>query len=143
MIEHFFKLHFCMFEKSQGMHNNLDYHYFFGIFSINCKVHMFKAWHIWKMFLQAQITQTWRVDGHYFFQTFFFLPNVHHSLWKLERILTLMIIKEKRFEPMKIVYITNLNTFGSNVLLTLKIMSFENVVLAKVVHIYVIEGMNA
>jgi hypothetical protein len=54
-----------------------------------------------------------------------------------------MIIKEKRFEPMKIVYITNLNTFGSNVLLTLKIMSFENVVLAKVVHIYVIEGMNA
>jgi hypothetical protein len=61
----------------------------------------------------------------------------------LERILTLIIIKEKRLEPMKIVYITNLSTFGSNVFLTLKIMSFENVVLTKVVHIYVIEGMNA
>ncbi len=44
---------------------------------------------------------------------------------------------------MKIVFITDLNTFGSNVLLTLKIMDFENVVLIKIVHIYVIEGMNA
>ncbi len=42
---------------------------------------------------------------------------------------------------MKIVYITNLSTFGSNVLLTLKIMSFENVVSIKVVHIYVIKGI--
>ncbi len=44
---------------------------------------------------------------------------------------------------MKIVYITNFNTFGSNMLLTLKIMDFENVALTKVVHIYVIKGMNA
>jgi hypothetical protein len=29
------------------------------------------------------------------------------------------------------------------ILLTLKIMDFENVILIKVVHIYVIEGMNA
>jgi hypothetical protein len=56
-----------------------------------------------------------------------------------------MIIKAKGLELMKIVYITktNLNTFGSNVLLTLKIMDFENVAVTKVVHIYVIEGMNA
>jgi hypothetical protein len=44
---------------------------------------------------------------------------------------------------MKIVFITDLSTFGSNVLLTLKIMDFEKVALTKVVHIYVIEGMNA
>jgi hypothetical protein len=42
---------------------------------------------------------------------------------------------------MKIVLITHLNTFGSKVLLTLKIMDFESV--TKVVHIYVIEGMDA
>jgi hypothetical protein len=54
-----------------------------------------------------------------------------------------MIIRAKGCELMKIVYITNLSTFGSNVLLTLKIMDFENVALTKVVHIHVIEGMNA
>jgi hypothetical protein len=36
-----------------------------------------------------------------------------------------------------------LNTFGSKVLLTLKIMDFENVPPTKVVHVFVIEGMNA
>jgi hypothetical protein len=51
-----------------------------------------------------------------------------------------MIRKAKGFELMKIVFITYLSTFGSKVLLTLKIMDFENVVLTKVVHIYVIEG---
>ncbi len=44
---------------------------------------------------------------------------------------------------MKIVYITNLSTFGSKVFFTLKIMDFENVALTKVVHIYVMQGMNA
>jgi hypothetical protein len=43
----------------------------------------------------------------------------------------------------EIFLITNLSTFGSNMLLTLKLMNFENVVLIKIiVHIYVIEGMN-
>jgi hypothetical protein len=54
-----------------------------------------------------------------------------------------MIRREKKLELMKIVLITNLNTFGSNVLLSLKIIKFENVILTKVVHIYVIEGMHA
>jgi hypothetical protein len=54
-----------------------------------------------------------------------------------------MIRKTKGFELMKIVFITNLNTFDSNVFLTLKIMDFENVNLIKVVHIYVIKDMNA
>jgi hypothetical protein len=44
---------------------------------------------------------------------------------------------------MKIVFITHLSTFGSKVLLILKIMDFESVALIKVVHIYMIEGINA
>jgi hypothetical protein len=43
---------------------------------------------------------------------------------------------------MKIIFITLLSTFGSEVLLALKIMNFENVPLTKVVHIYVIEGVH-
>jgi len=74
---------------------------------------------------------------------FFFLPNVHHSFLKLKRIVTLMIRKAKGLELMKIVFITHLSTFGSKVFLTLKIIDFESVTLTKVVHIYVIEGMNA
>jgi hypothetical protein len=54
-----------------------------------------------------------------------------------------MIRKAKGFELMKIAFITNLGTFGSNVLLTLKIMDFENMPLTKLVHFYVIKDMNA
>jgi hypothetical protein len=54
-----------------------------------------------------------------------------------------MIRKAKGPELIKNIFITNLNTFGSKVFLTLKIMDFENVALTKVVHIYVIEGINA
>ncbi len=53
-----------------------------------------------------------------------------------------MIRRAKGLELMKFVFITNLNTFGLNVLLTLKIMDFRNMALTKVVHIYVTEGMN-
>ncbi len=83
------------------------------------------------------------MDSLYFFQTSFFLPNVHHSFQKLERILTFMIRRAKVIELMKIVFITYLSTFGSKVFLTLKIMDFEKVILTKIIHIYVIEGMNA
>jgi len=68
---------------------------------------------------------------------------VHHSIFKLKRILTLMIRKAKGLELMKIIFITHLNTFGSKVFLTLKIIDCESVALIKVVHIYVTEGMNA
>jgi hypothetical protein len=54
-----------------------------------------------------------------------------------------MIRRAKGFKLMKIVFIIDLNTFGSKVFLTLKIMHFENVFLTKVVHVYVIESMNA
>jgi len=116
---------------------------FFGIISINCKVYMLKVWHKLIMFLHVQSTQTSKMDNPYFFKCPFFLPNVHHFFWKLERILTLIIRREKGLEVMKIIFITNLSTFGSKVFFTLKIMDFESVVLTKVVHIYVIEGMNA
>jgi hypothetical protein len=53
-----------------------------------------------------------------------------------------MIIRTKGLELMKIVFKTNLSTFGSNMFLTLKIMDFEIVVLTKVVHIYVMESKN-
>jgi hypothetical protein len=54
-----------------------------------------------------------------------------------------MIGRAKGFKLMKIVFITNLNIFGSKVLLTLKIMDFENVPLTKVIKAYVINHMNA
>jgi len=54
-----------------------------------------------------------------------------------------MIRRAKGLELMKIVFITNLSTFGSKMFLTLKIMDFENMPLTKVVHIYVIEGINS
>ncbi len=44
---------------------------------------------------------------------------------------------------MKNVFIIDLKTFGLNMFLTLKIVDFENVALTKVVHIYVVEGVNA
>ncbi len=68
---------------------------------------------------------------------------MHNSFLKLKRILTLIIRKAKELELMKLFFITNLNTFGSKMISTLKLMEFENVPLTKVVHVYVIEGMNA
>jgi hypothetical protein len=54
-----------------------------------------------------------------------------------------MIRKAKGFELMKKKIIVDLSTFGLNMFLTLKIIDFENVALTTIVHIYVIEGMNA
>jgi len=54
-----------------------------------------------------------------------------------------MIRRAKGLEPMNLFFIIDFNTFGSNVFLTLKIMDLKNVALMKIVHIYVIEGMNA
>jgi hypothetical protein len=51
-----------------------------------------------------------------------------------------MIIREKKLELI-FKNITRLNRFSSKMFLTFKIMNFENVVLTKVVHIYVIKAM--
>jgi hypothetical protein len=45
---------------------------------------------------------------------------------KLKRSLTLMIRKEKKLELIFLKIIIDKNTFGSKVLLTLKIIDFEN-----------------
>jgi len=50
------------------------------------------------MFLHVQIIQTSSVDN-----LCFFLPNVHHSFWKL-MILTLIIKREKGLELMKFIF---------------------------------------
>jgi len=52
-----------------------------------------------------------------------------------------MIKRAKAIELMKIVFITHFSTFSSKMLLIFKIMNFENVVLTKFVHIYVIDAM--
>jgi len=44
---------------------------------------------------------------------------------------------------MIISFIADLNTFGSKMFLTLKIMDLKNVPLTKTIHVYMIEGMNA
>ncbi len=54
-----------------------------------------------------------------------------------------MLRRANGLELMKIAFITNLNTFGLNMLLTLKTMDFKKIPLTKVVHIYVIDDMNA
>jgi hypothetical protein len=61
---------------------------------------------------------------------------------KIGEDLTLMIRKAKDIKLM-IFKKTHLSTFCSKVFLTLKIMDFENVLLTKVIHIYVIKDTNA
>jgi hypothetical protein len=54
-----------------------------------------------------------------------------------------MIRRAKGLEVIKIIFIIDFNTFGSNMFLIMKIMGFENVALTKTIHIYMIKGLNA
>jgi hypothetical protein len=76
----------------------------------------------------------------FFIQMSFFLIKCAPFLLKskLKGILTIMIIKTKALEISKNHFETHLNIFVSNVLLTIKIMNFENVFLIKVIHFCVI-----
>ncbi len=94
------------------------------------------------MFLHVRSAQTSRVNI-FFFQTSIFFTKCAPFKKQLERILILMFRRAKGLELMKMIFITNLNTLGSKMFLTLKIMDFENVPLTKVVHVYVIKDMNA
>jgi len=58
---------------------------------------------------------------------FFINTKCAQFLLKIGKDLTFMIRTAKGLESMRIVFITDLNRFGSNVFLTLKIMDFENV----------------
>jgi hypothetical protein len=139
MNGHSLKLHFDMFEISQGKHNSSDYHTIFGIFSINCKIYIFKAWHETNFFSCSK-QSTLRLDSP-FVSNIFFLTNVHHSLWKLAKDFNIDDYKGKRTWTDELFLITNL-TIVLNVFLTLKMLGFENMALTKVVHIYVIKSMN-
>jgi len=99
-VGHSFKLHFCMFEISQGKHNSLNCHNeLLECFQLIVKFTCQNLTQI-KFFLHVQNIQTLKVDNFFFPQTSFFLPNVYHSFWQLERILTLMIRRAKGFELM-------------------------------------------
>jgi len=71
------------------------------------------------------------MDNLCFFQTSFFFYQMCIILLKIGKDFNTDNVKRQK----------DLNTFGSKVLFDLKIMDFENVTLAKVVHINVIEGI--
>ncbi len=75
------------------------------------------------------------MDNLFFLNVFFFPTKCAPFLLKIGEHLTFMMVTTKGVELMRICFIIDLNTFGSNVLLTLKIMDFENVASQKVVHI--------
>jgi len=144
MNEHFLKLHFVCLKNHKGCIMAWIIIIFLEYFSLIAKFICLKLDTYQKCFCMFKSFKLGGWTIFIFSKRFFFLPNVHHSFWKLERILTLMIIIFKKgLELMIFFYITNLSTFEPNVFLTLKIMNSENVVLAKVVHINVIKGMNA
>jgi hypothetical protein len=68
---------------------------------------------------------------------------VHHSFFTIRDNLNIDNYKKRIVEIDYIHLKTYLNTFVSNMLLTLQIMNFENVFLAKVIHFYVIQNMDA
>jgi len=62
------------------------------------------------------------------FMCHFSISNVHQSLFlKLKRILILIIQITTWVELVKLMFTTDFGTFGSNMLLALKIMNFEDV----------------
>ncbi len=108
---HSLRLLFCMFEISQVKYNSLDCHNVFGIFFLNCKVYM-KDQSLTQIKNVFECSKHWNFESglsFFFLKHHFFLPNVHHFFWKLEKILTLMIKIAKGFELMKNIFITDLS----------------------------------
>ncbi len=93
--EHSLKLHFCIFETQVEIMVCIIINVF-GIFSINCKVYMFKVWHKQKMFLHVQSTQTLKMDYPYFFQTSFFSTKCAPFLLKVREDFNIDVYKGKR-----------------------------------------------
>ncbi len=142
MNGHSIKLQFCMFEKSQGKHNSLNWQKFLkNIFHWLQSTYVQSLTQIKNVFTCSKHSNLKNAQS-FFFKPFFFLPNVHHLFWKLERILTLNIKRAKGLEIM--LFLNNqFEHIWFKCVFTLKIMDFENVALTKVVHIYVIKGINA
>ncbi len=133
-----FLITFFYFEKWQRNHNNLDCHKcIWNIFHQLQSLHAQSVTQIKNVFTCSKHSNL-KIKQSLFLSNVFFLPNVHHSFWKLKKILTLMIRRAKGLELIKIVFITHLSTFNSKVPLILKIMDFENMILTKVVHYFYI-----
>jgi hypothetical protein len=108
------KLLFCMFKRSQGRHNSVEGHnLFWNIFRWLERLCAQNLTQIKYVFACSKHSNIESGSSLCFFQTSIFLPNVHHSFWKLERILTLMIRRAKGLELIKNVFITHLSIFGS------------------------------
>jgi hypothetical protein len=73
----FFKTTFLYIWNHIKKNTSLDCNKFFGVFSSNYKVYMFKVWHKSKMFLCVQSTQISKVENPYFSKKNL-IPNVHH-----------------------------------------------------------------
>jgi hypothetical protein len=82
---------------------------------------MFKTLKPWKWIILIFLK-------HFFYSTKFVFLKIE------EDFLTLVIRRANGFELMKIVFITHLSTFGSKVILTLKIMDFKNVTLTQAIY---------
>ncbi len=83
MSGHFLKLHFCMFEKSQGNHDSLDCHNFFGnIFHKSQSLHVQSLTQI-KFFLHVRSIQTSKMNNLYFFQMSFSFTKCAPFLLKI------------------------------------------------------------
>jgi hypothetical protein len=91
------------------------------------------------MFVHVQSIQTSRIDTLCFFSNVLFNAKCAPFLLKIRKDFNIDIKRVKTFDIMKIV----LSTFGSKVFLHMKIIDFENVLLTKIVHVYVIKGINA
>ncbi len=80
---HFFNYIFVCLKNHKGRIIVWIILIFWGIFSINCKFYMFKTWHISKMFLHVQNTQTLKLDNPYFIETSFFPTKCAPFLLKI------------------------------------------------------------
>jgi hypothetical protein len=69
--------------------------------------------------------------------------RVHRFFSKLERILILMIQTTKGINIETFNFYNTFQHFGSNVVLAIKCMNFEDVFSLKVIHFYVKKHMNA
>jgi hypothetical protein len=83
------------------------------------------------------------VDNIFFFENVLFSTKSVSIFLRIGEDYNIDDLKGKRTWTDDFFLTIDLNTFCSNVLLTLKIMDFENVALTKIIHIYVIEGTNA
>jgi hypothetical protein len=69
--EHFFKLHFCMFNRSQVKHNSLDYLFFLEMFSIIYKIYISSLTQIKNVFACSKHSNLESGQSLFFFKLLF------------------------------------------------------------------------